>query len=249
LRPGAGDNWPIAWIDDDLQITSWGDGPGFDGQPPRLSLGFARIHGNPPDVRAEDFTSSIDTPEGGGSSAIKASGLLAVDTRLYLMVRNYRPPRAPDDFTNARLAWSDDQGKTWAWADWHFAGTFGCPEFVQFGPGYRGARDSYIYVVSQANDSAYGFSPDIVLARVPKEEVPNRSKWEFFSGHDPGKQAKWSARIEDRRPIFTDPNGTQRIAVIYNAPLKRYILTTSHLPPGSKATHTPALGVFEAPEP
>ena len=25
LRPGAGDNWPITWADDDLMITAYGD--------------------------------------------------------------------------------------------------------------------------------------------------------------------------------------------------------------------------------
>jgi hypothetical protein len=29
LKDGAGDNWPITWVDDDLQITSYGDGNGF----------------------------------------------------------------------------------------------------------------------------------------------------------------------------------------------------------------------------
>ncbi len=35
----------------------------------------------------------------------------------------------------------------------------------------------------------------------------------------------------------------------YNVALHRYILTTTHRPPGSNATHTAALGVFDAPEP
>ena len=48
---------------------------------------------------------------------------------------------------------------------------------------------------------------------------------------------------------FHNPHGTQRIAITYNAALQRYILTTSHLPPGMEATHTAALGVFDAPEP
>jgi hypothetical protein len=77
LKTKAGDNWPITWAEDDLPITAWGDGPGFDEQPSRLSLGFAHVWGNPPDLRAEDFPSSADTLEGGGSKAIKASGLWA----------------------------------------------------------------------------------------------------------------------------------------------------------------------------
>ena len=100
---GSGDNWPITWVEDDLCITAWGDGPGFDGptsRDARLSLGFARIYGDPPEVRGEDFATNVDTPEGGGSSGIKASGLLMVDGVLYMFVRNYKPPGS-DDFTNA----------------------------------------------------------------------------------------------------------------------------------------------------
>ncbi len=250
-RNGSGDNWPIAWVEDDLYITSWGDGPGFDGprsRDTRLSLGLARIYGGPPGFRGGDFATNVDTPEGGGSSGIKASGLLMVDGTLYMFVRNYKSPGS-DDFTNARLAWSRDRGVHWEWANWHFADTFGCPEFVQFGKNYTGARDSYVYIVSQANDSAYGFSPDIVMARVPKERVADRQTYEFFAGLDESSQPKWSADIGQRAPIFHDPHGTQRIAITYNAGLKRYILTTSHLPPGVQATHTAALGAFDAPEP
>jgi hypothetical protein len=58
MKSRAGDNWPIAWGGDDLQITAWGDGPGFDEQPPRLSLGFARVWGDPPNIRAEDLCHS-----------------------------------------------------------------------------------------------------------------------------------------------------------------------------------------------
>jgi hypothetical protein len=247
LTAGAGDNWPITWVEGDLQITSLGDGPGFAHRAPRLSLGFAQIHGDPPNVRAEDFASNIDTPAGGGSSGIKSSGLLMVDRTLYLFVRNYKPDGK--DFKHSRLAWSKDRGVTWTWADWYFSGTFGCPEFIQFGPSYSEARDGYVYVVSQNNDSAYGFSPEIVLARVPKEAVAERSRWEFFSGLDPSGAPTWSGELENRKSIFTDPHGTQRVAVTFNAALKRYILTSAHLPSGSKAMHTPALGVFDAPEP
>ena len=244
----SGDNWPITWADDDLQITAFGDGDGFNKQNLGLSLGFARIFGDPPDFRAQDFASDADTPRGGGAKGIKASGLLMVDGTLYMFVRNYKPAGS-DDFTNSRLAWSTDLGAHWHWADWHFSDTFGCPEFIQFGQNYQGTKDNYVYIVSQANDSAYDYSPDIVLARVAKDDVTDRSRYEFFAGLGGHGQPTWSPHIELRKPIFTDPNGVQRIAITYNAPLGRYFLTTSHRPQGSQATHTAALGVFDAPEP
>lgn len=245
---GIGDNWPITWADEDLQITAYGDGVGFDGHEQELSLGFSAVRGNPPDHRGEDFASNADTPAGYGPEGIKASGLLMAGGVLYMFVRNYRP-EGSDDYRNSRLAWSRDRGVSWRWADWHFSGAFGCPEFVQFGCDYRGARDGFVYVVSQANESAYEFSPHIVLARVPRGEVPERSRYEFFAGMDGAGSPLWSADLGDRRPIFTDPLGTQRVAMTYNAALGRYFLTTSHRPPGNTDTHTPALGVFDAPEP
>jgi hypothetical protein len=248
LRNGAGDNWPITWVEGDLQITAFGDGDGFDADNPDLSLGFAKITGDPPAHRGEDFKSDADAPEGGGNRGIKASGLLMVGDFLYLFVRNYRPEPG-NDYRHSRLAWSADRGRHWKWAEWHFSETFGCPEFIQFGPGYRGARDGYVYIVSQANDSAYEYSPDIVLARVERDRVRDRESYEFYAGGDTEGEPRWEREIEKRQPIFTDRNGTQRIAVTYNAALRRYILTTSHLPPDKKATHTAALGVFEAPAP
>ena len=243
----SGDNWPIAWVNDNLQITAFCDGQGFSRQDPDLSLGFARIFGNPPNFRAENFASDADTLMGGGPKGIKASDMIMVDGTLYMFVRNYKPAGS-DDFTNSRLACSTNFGVNWMWSDWHFSDTFGCPAFVQFGKNYEGARDSYVYIASQANDSAYDYSPDIVMARVKKDSVLERSRYGFFAGLGESGKPLWSPDISKRKPIFTDPKGTQRIAITYNAALGRYILTTSHLI-GQKATHTAALGVFEAPEP
>jgi hypothetical protein len=152
------------------------------------------------------------------------------------------------DWRHARLAWSADRGRTWTWADWRFAGTFGCPEFVQYGPDYLNARDGHVYVVSQDGNSAYDFDPDIVMARVPADRVAQRDAYAFYAGLDERGEPIWHPDIERRRAIFTDPRGTQRVAITYNRALDRYFLTTAHND-GSGATHTPALGIFDAPEP
>jgi len=174
--------------------------------------------------------------------------MISIDGVLYMFVRNYQPPGSTD-FTHARLACSKDLGRHWTWAPWHLAETFGCPAFVQFGQDYAGARDAYVYIASQANDSAYGYSPDIVMARVMKDAVMQRSRYSFVSGYHANGSPRWSSDIKKRVPIFHDPQGTQRIAMTYNAGISRYILTTSHLSTNQGATHTAALGVFEAPEP
>lgn len=246
----AGDNWAITWVaagqtaSDNRFITSYGDGNGFGPRDQNYTLAFATVQGVPPDLHVADLATDIDTPVGWGKDGIKASGLLMVADALYLFVRNYM---IGDDWRHARLALSLDEGKTWTWADWHFAESFGCPEFVQFGPAYAGARDDYVYVVSQDGRSAYDFDPDIVMARVPRDQVARREAYEFYAGGG-ADGPTWSPDIERRRPIFTDPGGTQRIGLTYNRELGRYFLVTAH-DDGSGATHSPALGVFDAPEP
>jgi hypothetical protein len=242
-RDGTGDNWPITWADDGNLYTTYGDGPGFKRIPKvEMTIGFARIKGDPPAILAEDIPSDADTPGGGGRNGIKSSGLLMVDRVLWMFVRNYK---VDGNYRHSRLAWSKDYEATWKWADWHFSGTFGCPEFIQFGPNYKGAWDGYVYVVSQANDDAYDYSPDVVLARVPKAQIGDRDAYRFFAGLDAKGKPAWSADIAQRKPVFTDPRGVMRISVTYNAALRRYIMTASHRV--GQGPHNPSLGVFEAP--
>jgi hypothetical protein len=253
----TGDNWPLAWGDGGRLYTSYADGNGFSEGPVNYTLAFATVSGVPPDHSGHDFRSDADTPVGWGKEGIKASGLLMVDGVLYLWVRNYV---VGDDWRHSRLARSADHGRHWTWADWHFGGTFGCPEFVQYGPNYHGARDSYVYVVSQSGDSAYDFDPGVVMARVPRDRVMERDAYEFYAGVGAGTEPAWSPDVDRRQPIFTDPRGVQRIGLTYNANLRgsagvrhsaglgRYLLVTAH-DDGTGATHTPALGVFDAPEP
>lgn len=242
-----GDNWPITWIHDDSQLTAFCDGKGFSEKDPDLSLGFAWVRGDPPEFHAKNIRSNADTPVGWGSKGIKASDMISVDDVLYMFVRNYKPSDL-DDFTNSRLACSTNFGMSWTWADWHFSDTFGCPAFVHFGKNYQGARDEYVYIASQANDSAYGYSPDIIMTRVKRDVIMVRSEYTFFGGMTENGHPVWLKDIAKQKPIFTDSKGTQRIAITYNAGLSRYILTSSHLT-GRKATHTAALGIFEAMEP
>ncbi len=246
----AGDNWPIAWVHGARGpgahcLTSYGDGNGFGPRAHNYTLAFATLQGAPPELVPADLSTDIDTPVGWGKEGIKASGLLMVNDVLYLFVRNYV---VGDDWRHSRLAVSMDQGRTWTWVDWHFTESFGCPEFVQYGPNYAQARDGYVYVVSQDGRSAYDFDPGVVLARVPGRLVMHREAYEFFAGYSRDGLVSWDADITKRQAMFSDPAGTQRVGLTYNAGLRRYFLTTAHSD-GSGATHTPALGVFDAPEP
>jgi len=102
---------------------------------------------------------------GNGAKGPKASGMLMVDGVLYLWVRNAH---------NAQLAWSADHGKTWEWR-FRFPSGFGSPAFLNFGKNYRGARDKYVYTYSQDGASAYESDDSLLLARVAKDRLRDRS--------------------------------------------------------------------------
>src|SRR5262245_49966606 len=90
VRKASGsDNWPMTWADDDGLYTAYGDGNGFEPRvPEKLSLGFAKVRGLPPDFSGANIRSRTGEQKGEGKAGKKASGLLMVDGVLYLWVRN-----------------------------------------------------------------------------------------------------------------------------------------------------------------
>lgn len=168
------DNWPMTWADDDALYTAYGDGYGFEPFiPEKLSLGLAKVNGTPSAFTGENLRAPSLEQRGGGRAGRKASGLLCVESVLYLWARNAG---------NSQLAWSEDHGATWRWADWKFTNSFGCPTFLSFGRNYTGAIDQFVYVYSPDANSAYEAADLLVLARVPKSRVRERAAYEFFSG-------------------------------------------------------------------
>ena len=240
--PG-GDNWPMTWGDDDALYTAYGDGNGFKPfVPQKLSIGFSKVTGSPPNVTGVNFDAAGGQFRGDGRSGRKASGLLMVDGVLYLLARN---------LDNAQLAWSRDHGATWTWADWKFTTSFGCPTFLNFGKNYAGARDEYVYVYSLDNDSAYEAADRMVLARVRQDRIARQDAYEYFAGAEKGGAPRWSAQVAERAAVFTHRGNCYRGGVTYNAALKRYlwcqILPHSTHPQGMRFQG--GFGIYDAPEP
>ncbi|MCJ7692967.1 MAG: beta-lactamase family protein, partial [Sedimentisphaerales bacterium] len=124
-RASGSDNWPITWADDDNLYTAYGDGWGFEPKTKeKLSLGIAKVIGSPPDFRGVNVRTESGERAGQGAKGAKASGMLCVDSVLYMLVRNVG---------NSQVAWSKDYGKTWVWCEWKFTVSFGCPTFLNFG--------------------------------------------------------------------------------------------------------------------
>lgn len=234
------DNWPITWADDGEQYTAYGDGWGFGPRVPnKLSLGFAKVTGDPPGT-GMNIRSSSGEQIGDGRSGKKASGMLSVNGTLYMLVRN-----ADNNGRQSQIARSSDHGLTWIWSPWKFA-ELGYPCFLNFRRDYAGARDGYVYAYSPDTPSAYNETDTVVLARVPIKSIIDRDAYEFYSGVDARGDPVWSGDINQRKAVFTFPGGCNRIDVIYNAPLGRYLLVMrSRAEAGGKNQFS----IYDAPEP
>lgn len=240
IRKARGsDNWPMTWADDGHLYTAYGDGNGFEPfRSEKLSIGLARIEGMPPDFKGINIPSPTLDSKGDGARGRKASGLLCVDGVLYLWVRNV---------TNSQLGWSRDHGKSWAWADWRFTNSFGCPTFLNFGRNYSGARDEFVYVYSHDSDSAYERADRFVLTRVAKDRIRDRSAYEFWVRLDGNVQPRWSTNLDERGAVFENPKRCYRSSVSYHAPTKRYLWCQTGL--GEDTRFAGGFAIYDAPEP
>jgi hypothetical protein len=226
------DNWPLTWGADGAQYTSYGDGFGFE---PRLAhkvgMGFARITGRSADFRGANIRSNGERI-GDGPKSLKASGILMVGGTLYLWARNAG---------NARLFWSDDRATTWH-SEFVMDESFGSPAFLNFGPNYSGARDGFVYTYSQDGPSAYESDNDLILARVPAGRIRERAAWEFFEQIDAYGNPVWTPDIHRRGAVFRYPANCQRVDVVYDPGIKRYLMALAYDQEGG-------WGLFDAPEP
>jgi CubicO group peptidase (beta-lactamase class C family) len=237
-RARGSDNWPLTWADDDNLYTAYGDGWGFEPKvEQKLSMGLAKILGSPRDFQGINVPSSSGEQLGQGAAGRKASGMLFLNGRLYMWVRNAG---------NSQLAWSDDYGTTWAWSDWKFKTSFGYPIFLNFGKAYAGARDGYVYVYSPDSDSAYEPADRMVLARVLKEKVTDRSAYEFFAGMEAG-EPRWSPDIGRREAVFSNPGHCYRSSISFNPALRRYLWV--QILPGGDTRYYGGFGIYDGPEP
>jgi CubicO group peptidase (beta-lactamase class C family) len=239
------DNWPVTWAADGHLYTAYGDGNGFlPGTEIKLSLGLCRVEGNPPDIKGSNIRATSGERIGDGMYGPKASGMLMVDGILYMLVRN---------LANSQLAWSDDIGQNWEWADWRFTSGLGCPTFLNFGKDYEGARDKYVYIYSNNEETAYKASDEMIMARVAKGRLKEKDGYEYFAGYGSNNNPVWSADYQQRKAVFTNPGKCYRSGITYDAGLKRY-LWCQIIPVSDRGTargprFKGGLGIFESTEP
>lgn len=255
LAPGSGD-WGTTWAADDHLYTAWGNGGGFGGtdEDGRVYLGFGRIEGEGDDYRAVNVWGGKDA-ENEAQFGGKTYSLLSVDRSLYMWRCGDTDGFTAYDFQ--QLYRSDDFSRTWSFTGVELTRDsfpedddgFHCPVFLQFGRDYDGARDDYVYVYAteiQTLESLMNVPGELALVRVPRTEIADQARYEYFAGLDRKTGApRWSSDPADRHPVWSDPvNGIRHPAVHYNPGLGRYILTAEHTESGSGN-----IAVYDAPEP
>jgi len=240
------DNWPLTWADDGNMYTAYGDGYGFDPIVPlKLGLGFGRVMGDATDFTCENIRSDAENT-GHGRSGKKASGLLMVDGVLYMWARN-----TDDNGNHCQLAWSKDYAKTWTWSDWKFD-ELGYMTFINFGRNFAGVpkkHKDYVYMVSHDNPCAYEPADRFILARVPKDEISNRSEYEFLKEFDADNNPVWTKDIQQRGAVFTNPGLCRRSGISYNAGLKRYLWWQQICRDKTDTRFKGGFAIYDAPEP
>jgi hypothetical protein len=230
------DLWPATWGADGEVYCGWGDGGGFEGDSDtrgRVSLGFARVSGEPPNVRGVNVWGdhkngfALHQATFGG----KPVSLLSVNGTLYAFITSWgRNPGKPNPIpAESQLAWSTDSSATWKLSDWKLTqtdGTFYGGTFANYGRDYADAPDGYVYIYGAITGRR-----GAVLARVEKDKIRDIAAYEFFAGLGPAGEPTWQREAKSAIPVFVDPDRAPSevlFSVVYDKPLHRYLATWSH---------------------
>jgi hypothetical protein len=248
IQARDGDNWPVTWAQDDAIYTTWGDGTGFSPKvEEKLSCGFAKVTGGPENFKGVNIRSTAEQ-SGQGRAGLKGWGMLSLGDVLYLWFGH-----ADKKGGEAQLAWSNDQARTWKFADWRFP-EFGLVGFVNFGKGYQGARDEFVYAYSHDGPKADVPADRFILMRASKVKVTEKGAWEFYEKPGPDGKPVWTHDMAKRGGVFQHRDGCLRSAMTLNPALKRYLWWQQiPLPAGAKdrgdTRFTGGFAIYDAPEP
>ena len=183
--PG-GDLWPPTSGADGSVYAAWGDGALGCGR--KVSYGIAAL---PPVPRAQPRTVACGPA---GSAHGKIISLLDVRGTLYavFLVRENSWPGSPVDIRS-----SGDHGRSWRRPGWSFAGGDLRPQsFVNFGPGYAGARDGYVYLAAVRG---MGRPDRFFLLRAPVGSLGLHGAYQCLAGADGAARRSGAAAPSRRR--------------------------------------------------
>ncbi len=285
---GIGDNWHTSWASDDKQSTGLCDGTGWPDVPGYTGASYnSRIYGivgNPPDFTFEHLPGYPELLSEAHPNIFRyyGFGILALSGYLYqfLSAPNHHFTKPDPRFVGVKLIYSPDQGKSWrnqnggpvVWEQWEDRSNdnmvFFCEKgdafslitVLQMGRNYEANRDGYVYLYAP-NGNTEGSMNQLVLCRVQKNRILDRSSYEFFTERHLDGSASWAAGILDRGVVHTFPSGwvnTQvhpyawHPSVVYNEPLGVYLMANWGMgcsPDGMWFGKPGYLGFWTAPQP
>jgi len=260
IAGGDGDLWPSCWADDDNLYTANGDGSAFYKSNTSHDITVSRISGTPPSLTATSLSNSMGTNWIGSGFSRKPTGMLCIDSTLYLAFQNLDGVNF-NSAPAASIAKSTDYGNTWTWDSSApmFGGAGKAPLFttiffLDYGKDSVNATDQYVYAYGLDNN--WREQQALYLGRVPPGSIQTRSAWQFYAGTNSSGSPLWTSDITQKEPVLVDtrllypvmfgtdcPSQNPVIAqggVVYDKPLQRYIFAS-----WSCATHE----IYEAPQP
>lgn len=160
--------------------------------------------------------------------------------------------------TEARLASSTDNGRSWTKVDWAFtpADKVLMPSFLQIGQGHTSSvlpsrieRYIYSYSVRLVTQPGHVRSPrQIDLMRVARKMPERRDSYEFFAGTDPVGNPIWTKDLNQRVSVLQQAHVLDvPLTVAWNPHLQRYTMVMGHLPEEDTAKR--GAGFYEATQP
>ena len=262
-----GDMWPKShmsmWrVDGSPRAT----GPP-KGQPSAFTMD--NIGGEYP-VNISQFCGSLHST--GGRVGVKPTSLLSVDGDVYwgITCMNYGDEPLFKRQHNY-YAWiakaTDTHGAGWDFtttSTHFFTGRLAAPMFIQYGQDYQDAVDGFVYAhfpyatdqyTGGAAQSFWNNNDDVLLGRVPKSDILDRSRWEFWRG-----SGDWTSDEAAAVSVMHYPQMLGMNQVNFHRPSGRYLLANYgfidldgrprpwHQQPEVKR-HRTQLMLFEAPQP
>ncbi|MEO8393437.1 MAG: hypothetical protein ABI700_10640 [Chloroflexota bacterium] len=155
-------------------------------------------------------------------------GILALDDTRYHFLSTPRDRFGTVDnaFIGAKLIYSPDGGSTWKnqdgaplrWEDWGERNhetmlffnepdaCFSLLTVLQMGKNYADNRDGYVYIYAP-NGSSPATMNQLVMLRVRKKNILQRSSYEYFAALNPDGSATWTTDINQRGVVCAFPDG------------------------------------------
>jgi len=150
-------------------------------------------------------------------------------------------------FDNARELLSDNEmfffEESGRFGKGKVAYPFSYATFVQNGKDHSASKDGFVYVYSPEGANSH----QLLLARVPEEQLGQRSAWQYFSGWN-GNTPVWSSNLEQRQPNLVYPERASNgeyfgwyswlPSVVWNEGLGLYVMVSGGTYAGDNRTNS-----------